>query len=70
MFNKKLKQRIQSLEAQVRRLIDENYSLQVSANSSRLQAESLKKALEMYREKMPLRDMKGRYVKKGVTNGS
>ena len=70
MFNKKLKQKIQSLEERVRRLVEENYSLQVMANDARLQASSLQKALEMYKDKMPIRDNKGRFVKKGVTNGS
>lgn len=36
MFNRKLKQRIQSLEAQLRRLVEENHKLQVSANDATL----------------------------------
>ena len=66
MFAKKLKRRIQSLEAQVRGLTNENQALTVLANDARLQVKSLKKAVEMYQQKMPLRDPQGRFVKKGV----
>ncbi|MEA4949069.1 hypothetical protein SDC9_121723 [bioreactor metagenome] len=65
MFTKrKLKQRIQFLEAQVRGLSDENQKLQVSANDARLQVESLRKAIEMYQSKLPIRNAKGQFVKK------
>lgn len=67
MFTKrKLKQRIQFLEAQVRGLSDENQKLQVSANDACLQVESLRKAIEMYQSKLPIRNAKGQFVKKGV----
>lgn len=68
MFTKrKLKQRIQFLEAQVRGLSDENQKLQVSANDARLQVESLRKAIEMYQSKLPIRNSKGQFVKKGAS---
>lgn len=66
MFSKKLKQRIITLEAQVRGLVEENRQLQVAVNNARLQMESYKKAVEMYQEKRPTRDGKGRFAKKGV----
>ena len=64
MFAKKLKRRIQSLEAQVRGLVDENQQLQVVANEAKLQANSLKKAVELYQRTVPARDEKGRFVKR------
>lgn len=64
MFAKKLKRRIQSLEAQVRGLADENLQLQVVANEAKLRAESLRKAVDMYRSQLPLRDERGRFVKR------
>ncbi|WP_019540537.1 hypothetical protein [Proteiniphilum acetatigenes] len=67
MFTKrKLKQRIISLEAHVRGLVEENQKLQVAANDARLQVESLSKAIEMYQSKLPLRNAKGQFVKKGT----
>lgn len=64
MLKRKLKERIQSLEARVRGLSEENQRLQVAANDARLQVESLNKALEMYQDKLPKRDAKGRFVKR------
>ncbi len=64
MFFKKYKRRIQSLEAQVRVLADENQQLQVVANGAMLQAVSLRKAVKMYQEQVPLRDEKGRFAKR------
>lgn len=66
MFAKKLKRRIQSLEAQVRGLVEENQQLQVVANEAKLQANSLRKAVEMYSQKLPARNEKGRFAKKEV----
>lgn len=66
MFSKKLKQRIISLEAQVRGLIKENQDLQVAANEAKLQVESLRKAMEMYQSKLPKRNAKGQFAKKGA----
>ena len=66
MFSKKSKQRIISLEAQVRGLIKENQDLQVAANDAKLQVESLRKAIEMYQSRLPERNAKGQFAKKGV----
>ena len=66
MFSKKLKQKIISLEAQVRGLIEENRKLQVAANDAKLAAESWKTAVMMYQNQRPARDEKGRFAKKGV----
>lgn len=66
MFNKKLKQRVQYLEARVRGLCAENQLLVVGSNDAKLQVESLRKAVEMYQQRIPIRDSKGRFVKKGV----
>lgn len=66
MFAKRLKRRIQSLEAQVRGLVEENQQLQVVANDAKLQAESLRKAVDMYQRTVQARDEKGRFVKKEV----
>lgn len=66
MFTKrKLKQRIISLEAQVRGLTKENWDLQVAANEAGLQVQSLRKAMEMYQSKLPARNSKGQFAKKG-----
>jgi len=64
MFAKKLKRRIQFLEAQVRGLSDENQQLQVAANEAKRQADTLRKAVEMYQQMVPERDERGRFVKK------
>lgn len=66
MFTKKLKRRIQSLEAQVRGLANENQELQVAANEAKLRAESLLKAVDLYQRSVPERDERGRFVKKEV----
>lgn len=49
-INKK-KEKIQSLEAKVRGLIDENQELQVERNEYRLKAECYRKALDMISRK-------------------
>lgn len=67
MFGRRrLKKRIQSLEAQVRGLAEENQRLQVTANNATLHSRSLKKALEMLQEKVPVRNAKGQFVKREV----
>ncbi len=66
MFRKKLKKRIISLEARVRGLIEENQRLVVAANEMKLQAEAFKKAVEIYQSKLPARNAKGQFAKKGT----
>jgi len=66
LSRRKLKKRIQSLEAQVRGLAEENQRLQVTANDATLHLRSLKKALEMLQAKVPARNEKGQFVKREV----
>lgn len=66
MFTKKLKQKIQSLEAQVRGLSDENQQLVIERNQARFEADVLRKAVEMYQRKEPVRNEKGQFVKKQI----
>lgn len=66
MFSKKLKQRIMSLEAQIRGLVEENQRLVVVSNEMALQNDSLRKAIEMYQSKEPKRNSKGQFAKKGA----
>lgn len=64
MFFKKYKRRIQYLEAEVEVLAEQNEELQVERNEAVMKADNLQKALEMIKQRKPLRDEKGRFVSK------